>query len=195
MAVQAQSAEHFIQLAKTLPPRLQKFLSRYPPPSILPTVINNNSAIASKTTNSSSTLSDSSSISNNSSVAQPEAQHPQRSWQNPFLPHRHPITQLVHDPIYSLRRQADLFKLAREHGVEELLPHSPHKGTKAIARKEALGLRVRGTGIGQRVKGKIWERQLPKKMERRKEAMEEMPKMIRDWRESGRSRGWKKWPK
>ena len=49
-------------------------------------------------------------------------------------------------------------KLAREHGVEELLPHTV-KGTQERLRKRMEnGLRVKGTGIGQKVKGKESER-------------------------------------
>ncbi len=38
------------------------------------------------------------------------------------MPTKHAVTGRWHDPKYSLRRQAELVKLAREHGVEELLP-------------------------------------------------------------------------
>ena len=49
-------------------------------------------------------------------------------------------------------------KLARQHGVEELLP-STLKGTQErIRRRVENGLRVKGTGVGQRVKGKEAER-------------------------------------
>lgn len=41
---------------------------------------------------------------------------------NPFLPNRHPITQRVHDPVYSLRRQSDLYKAAYRYGIAHLLP-------------------------------------------------------------------------
>lgn len=51
-------------------------------------------------------------------------------------------------------------KLARKHGVEDLLPHSI-KGTEEKMRKRIEnGLRVKGTGVGQRVKGKESERTL-----------------------------------
>lgn len=49
-------------------------------------------------------------------------------------------------------------KLARQHGVEELLPHTV-KGTEERLRKRMEnGLRVKGTGVGQKVKGKESER-------------------------------------
>lgn len=41
---------------------------------------------------------------------------------NPFLPNIHPVTKKVQDPIYSLRRQADLYKLAYKFGVADLMP-------------------------------------------------------------------------
>jgi large subunit ribosomal protein L25 len=43
------------------------------------------------------------------------------------------------------------------------------------------GLRVRGTGEGQKVKGHKWERQMPAKLEARRKAMEGMPLLIRKW--------------
>jgi len=62
--------------------------------------------------------------------------------------------------VFSLRRQAEIVKLARKAGVEELLPHTV-KGTEERMRRRAEnGLRVKGTGIGQRVKGKESERTL-----------------------------------
>ncbi|KAK4039280.1 hypothetical protein C8A01DRAFT_16740 [Parachaetomium inaequale] len=79
---------------------------------------------------------------------------------NPFMPLKHPATGRWHDPKYSLRRQAELVKMARQHGVEELLPYTP-KGTETRLRKRVeLGLRVKGTGVGQKVKGHKHERQL-----------------------------------
>src|SRR5947207_2555888 len=60
--------------------------------------------------------------------------------------------------IYSLRRQADLFKLARKHGVEGFLPFTVKGTEERLRRRIENGLRVRGTGIGQKVKGKGWER-------------------------------------
>lgn len=82
---------------------------------------------------------------------------------NPFLPHKHPVTGLWQDPEFSLRRQAELVKLAREQGVEELLPFTS-KGTEERIRKRVEeGLRVKGTGVGQRVKGHLHERMLATK--------------------------------
>ncbi|KAK3310013.1 uncharacterized protein B0T15DRAFT_564162 [Chaetomium strumarium] len=121
-----------VQLALALPARLRTFLARYPPASILPAGVD------------------------------PETHKTayQEETPNPFLPTKHPVTGRWHDPKYSMRRQAELVKMAREHGVEELLPYTP-KGTEVRLRKRVeLGLRVRGTGVGQQVKGHKHERQL-----------------------------------
>ena len=102
---------------------------------------------------------------------------------NPFLPWRNPETNRWRAPKFSLRRQADLVKLAQKYGVEPLLP----PGRKSSAFKEArileIGLRVRGTGEGQKVKGHKWERRMPAKLEARRKAMEGMPEMIRLWKQ------------
>ena len=49
-------------------------------------------------------------------------------------------------------------KLARQHGVEELLPHTIKGTEERIRRRMENGLRVKGTGVGQKVKGKESER-------------------------------------
>jgi hypothetical protein len=60
--------------------------------------------------------------------------------------------------VFSLRRQAELVKMARQHGVEELLPFTVKGTQERIRRRAENGLRVKGTGMGQRVKGKEAER-------------------------------------
>ncbi|KAK0618218.1 hypothetical protein B0T17DRAFT_537272 [Bombardia bombarda] len=128
----ASLSQKHIQLALALPPRLRTFFARYPPATIVPAGV------------------------------PPEAVKTayQEETPNPFLPLKHPATGKWHDPKYSLRRQAELVKLAREHGVEELLPFT-HKGTEERLRKRVeLGLRVKGTGVGEHVKGHKHERQL-----------------------------------
>lgn len=74
-------------------------------------------------------------------------------------------------------------KLARAHGVEELLPFTTKGTDERIRKREEHGLRVKGTGVGQRVKGKEWERTMKGRLERRKQAMLEMPKMIQYWKQ------------
>ncbi|PMD51820.1 uncharacterized protein K444DRAFT_544372 [Hyaloscypha bicolor E] len=108
---------------------------------------------------------------------------------------KHPVTGRWHDPVFSLRRQAELVKLARQHGVEELLPYTVKGTEERLRRRAENGLRVKGTGVGQRVKGKESERTLKGRLEKRRQAMLEMPQMIQTWKERGHGRGWKKWPK
>lgn len=79
---------------------------------------------------------------------------------NPFEFYKHPRTGKWQDPVYSQRRQAQLVQLAREHGVEHLLPET-NRGTDAKLRHRVEhGLRVKGTGVGQSVKGHIHERHM-----------------------------------
>ncbi|KAH6650662.1 hypothetical protein F5144DRAFT_617471 [Chaetomium tenue] len=128
----AAAATKNIQLALALPTRLRTFLARYPPASILP------------------------------AGADPETHKTgyQEDTPNPFRPLRHPVTGKWHDPKYSLRRQAELVKMARKHGVEELLPEGPKSTEVRLRKRVELGLRVKGTGVGQKVKGHKHERQL-----------------------------------
>lgn len=51
-------------------------------------------------------------------------------------------------------------KLARQNGVEELLPFSVKSTEERLRKRAENGLRVKGTGVGQRVKGKESERTL-----------------------------------
>lgn len=41
---------------------------------------------------------------------------------NPFLANINPVTGKRHDPLYSLRRQSDLYKAAYRYGITNLLP-------------------------------------------------------------------------
>lgn len=132
------STLHHIALARSLPPRLLRFFAKYPPPAIITAA-----PTASSTHDSPLRVPD-----------RPEAMP------SPFKPHKFAITGKWHNPKFSLRRQAELVKLARQHGVEELLPHTVKGTTEKLQRREQQGLRVRGTGIGQKVKGKKWERTL-----------------------------------
>lgn len=114
---------------------------------------------------------------------------------NPFLPFRNPTTGRWSGARISLRTQADLVKLAKKANIEELLP----PGRKSTAFKDARilkrGLRVKGTGEGETVKGHQWERRLPQLLQKRQEALEQMPALVREWQARGRGKGWKKWPK
>lgn len=121
---------------------------------------------------------------------------------NPFRFYKHPLTGKWQDPVYSQRRQAELVKLAREHGVEELLPETNKGFEYRLAQRVEHGLRVKGTGVGQKVKGHMHERHMISKcvlpllmelslikdtnnrnrMEQRRKAMLEMPNLIKTWK-------------
>ncbi|KAB8302621.1 hypothetical protein EYC80_005991 [Monilinia laxa] len=175
-------SKQYVKLAQSLPPQLQRFFARYPPPGILPQ------------TNTVNTTSDATASATEEALN--PAIHPAvTEATSPFKPHKHPITGKWHDPVFSLRRQADLCKLARQHGVEELLPLSVKSTEEKLRKRMENGLRVKGTGVGQRVKGKESERTLKSRLEKRRKAMLEMPQMIQTWKERGHGRGWKKWPK
>ncbi|KAK8082016.1 hypothetical protein PG996_000797 [Apiospora saccharicola] len=159
-------ASRYVELAKQMHPRLQRFFAKYPPTQILPRTMAEN------------TIKDGAAA-------------------NPFLPHKHPATGRWQDPEFSLRRQAELVKLARTEGLEELLPFT-HKGTEERIRKRVEeGLQVKGTGVGQKVKGHLHERMLFTKMEKRRTAMLGMPRLVREWRKNHQTgtRGWKKFPR
>lgn len=85
--------------------------------------------------------------------------------------------------MYGLRKQADLVKLAAKHGVVDLLPHTIKKPGEKEKRRVERGLMVKGTGVGQRVKGKKWERTLKGRLQERKKAMLDMPRLIQEWKQ------------
>jgi large subunit ribosomal protein L25 len=200
------SSRQYIKLAGSLPPRLTRFFARYPPQALL----------------SQSTPPTSSTPSTSSSVPEPTASLAEQTSAgqdglavpSPFRAQKHPVTGKWHDPVFSLRRQAELVKLARQHGVEELLPYTVKGTEERLRRRAENGLRVKGTGVGQRVKGKESERTLKgryvlrllksygkldmmlvcsqkvplltvlcRRLEKRRQAMLEMPQMIQTWKE------------
>ena len=164
-----------IQLAQQLPPILQRFFTRYPPglANAAPALPLNASTPSQEPSEAPSAAATPSNATIDSEPRPP----------TPFQVWKHPITGLWQEPVYSLRRQAQLCKIAREHGVEELLPYSVKKsGVRALRRFEE-GLRVRGTGVGQKVKGHLDERLLRKKVALRRRAMVRMPRLIMKWRE------------
>ena len=108
---------------------------------------------------------------------------------NPFKPFKDSITGKWRDPVYSLRRQADLVKMARTHNIEGLLPFTTKGTDERIRKRDEQGLRVKGTGVGERVKGKEWERTMKGRLNRRKQAMLQMPKMIQTWKQVLSSHG------
>lgn len=106
-----------------------------------------------------------------------------KQYPNPFLPTKNTKTNKWWSPKYSLRMQADLVKLAKKHGVEELLPIGRKSTIFKETRRMERGLAIKGTGIGQKVKGHKWERLMETKLEDRRKAMMEMPELIRLWKQ------------
>lgn len=184
------SAVEYVKLAQSLPPRLLQFFSRYPP-APLHTPLQATASLVTAAPDTSSSDSDPS-LKATTAVDPPLEQH---DFPNPFRAHKHPVTGVWQSPKFSLRQQADLVKLARNNGVEELLPYTPKKTDVRLKKREQLGLRVKGTGEGQRVKGKAEERTMRDRLYRRKKAMLEMPALIQQWKLAGHGRKWKKWPR
>ncbi|KAH9867342.1 hypothetical protein IAQ61_007934 [Plenodomus lingam] len=211
------AATNTLELAKTLPPRLLRFFQRYPPPSLFPTLSSKLSqppTPPSQSTHEDPTIISTtppsdpnaattevvpasqenlipSSAPRNSSIP-PEAYD--LPYPNPFLPSKNFTTGRWRSPVYGLRKQADLVKLASEYGVVDLLPWTIKKPGEKERRRMEKGLQVKGTGEGQRVKGKLWERTLKGRLEMRRQAMLNMPALIQEWKQKGHGRGWKKWP-
>lgn len=73
--------------------------------------------------------------------------------------------------------------MARANGIEELLPYTTKSTEARIQRRMEHGLRVKGTGVGQRVKGKGWERTMKGRLEKRRQAMLGMPKLVQQWKQ------------
>lgn len=73
---------------------------------------------------------------------------------NPFLFNVHPITKKVHNPVYSMRKQSDLYKLLYKFGVSDLLPVL-NNGKKFFQDKFDNSIPLRGV---TNPKGHKWER-------------------------------------
>ena len=170
-----------IELAKTLPPRLLRFFQRYPPPQLFPT-ITQQIATPIDTPSIASTAPVTESTPTEATATTPD----DVSFPNPFLPTKNFATGRWHGPVYGLRKQADLVKLANAHGVVDLLPWTIKKPGEKEARRIERGLTVKGTGEGQRVKGKLWERTLKGRLEMRRQAMLDMPRLIQEWKQVSR---------
>jgi large subunit ribosomal protein L25 len=196
-----------LKAASSLPPRLIRFFQKYPPPALFP---NLTTTISTPTSPSapSATPQDASTIISTTPPSDPNATTaelstpdlppipstaPQASripahahdlpYPNPFLPHKNFTTGRWHGPTFGLRKQADLVKLAVAHDVVDLLPWTIKKPGEKEARRIESGLMVKGTGIGQKVKGKMWERTLKGRLEMRRQAMLNMPALIQEWKQ------------
>lgn len=74
-------------------------------------------------------------------------------------------------------------KLAAKYNVEGLLPPGKKSTEYKETRRAERGLQIKGTGIGQKVKGHKWERTMESRLEDRRRAMIEMPELIRAWKQ------------
>ncbi|KAF2481013.1 hypothetical protein BDY17DRAFT_300562 [Neohortaea acidophila] len=205
----AAAIESHVRLAQSLHPRLLNFFKRFPPPQVvaatsaIPSISSSTAQSLSIETASTTSPSDpNASISTEVPTSDPQTTWPTNDGpikRNPFLPFKNPRTGNWHSPHYSLRRQADLFKLAQTHHVLPLMPLSPKHPDVREQKRMERALRAARTGLlpisGKKAKGKTWERSLRTRMEDRRKAMEGMPEMIRLWKERGHGRGWKKWPR
>ena len=92
-------------------------------------------------------------------------------FQNPFKATRDPRTGKFHAPRYSLRRQADIIKLALRFGVERLLPPS-RKQTKLVSGRRKP---MKGT---MRPKGSKEARNRAEYVENKQKALEESLRVV-----------------
>ncbi|KAF1971392.1 hypothetical protein BU23DRAFT_555929 [Bimuria novae-zelandiae CBS 107.79] len=197
------SVQRHLPLATSLPARLIRFFEKYPPPALLkvsapahPSPAADPSTPAPDATPSDSPVAHSEIVPSTFSAprnAPPEAQAG-LPYPNPFLPRKNHTTGRWYGPTYGLRKQASLVKLAKQHDVLDLLPWTIKKPGEKEKRRIQNGLQVKGTGEGQKVKGKLWERTLKGRLEMRRKAMLEMPALIQEWKQKGHGRGWKKYP-
>jgi large subunit ribosomal protein L25 len=102
---------------------------------------------------------------------------------NPFLPRKNFRNGKWIGPPIGLRRQAELVKLAIKYNVEALLPPGRKSTEYKETRRAERGLAIKGTGVGQKVKGHKWERTMEARLEDRRKAIMEMPEMIRLWKQ------------
>jgi large subunit ribosomal protein L25 len=182
------NAQQTIEIAKALPPRLIRFFQRYPPPQLFPKITTSiatppPSEAASTTTPTSDPVAPVAEVSSTDATSAAAADPANLPFPNPFLPTKNFATGRWHGPVYGLRKQADLVKLAQQHGVVDLLPWTIKKPGEKEARRIERGLQVKGTGEGQKVKGKLWERTMKGRLEMRRQAMLNMPALIQEWKQ------------
>ena len=100
---------------------------------------------------------------------------------NPFRPRKSGGKEW-YGPAYGLMKQAKLLKLARSMELELMMPPSMKSTEYKELRNAEKGLTLKGTGIGEKVKGHKWERTMETRLEERKKAMQEMPELIKNWK-------------
>ncbi|ESW97297.1 hypothetical protein KL918_000904 [Ogataea parapolymorpha] len=93
---------------------------------------------------------------------------------NPFIPNRHPVTGKVQEPVYSLRRQSDLYKLAYKFGVADLMP-TLRNNKKFYAEKFETKPLLKGV---LSPKGHKWERTYDERKKRIADAVAKAEEVI-----------------
>lgn len=93
---------------------------------------------------------------------------------NPFLANRHPVTGRTHEPLYSLRRQSDLYKLAYKFGISDMIP-SLANGKKFFAEKQASSPLLKGVMYP---KGHKWERTMSERKQKIQDALGEVDNIL-----------------
>jgi large subunit ribosomal protein L25 len=120
-------------------------------------------------------------------TSSPQSTISECGYANPFLPTKNHVTGKWWSPRFGLRQQADLVKLAAKYDVLDLLPYTKKKPEVKLQRKmevaSGLARGVKGTGVGERVKGKSWERTMKGRLEKRRQAMLGMDALIQEWKQ------------
>lgn len=93
---------------------------------------------------------------------------------NPFLPNRHPVTGRTHEPLYSLRRQSDLFKIAYKFGISDLMPPLAN-GKKFFIEKQESSPILKGVLYP---KGHKWERTYVARKKKIEDALAEVDDIL-----------------
>lgn len=93
---------------------------------------------------------------------------------NPFLPNKHPITGRIHEPLYSMRRQSDLFKLAYKFGIQDLMP-TLGNGKKFFSEKQKESPILKGVLYP---KGHKWERTYAARKQKIADALETVDDLL-----------------
>jgi len=93
---------------------------------------------------------------------------------NPFLANKHPVTEKWHQPRYSMRRQADLWKAAYRFGIQHLMPTLLHE-RKFYEEKYDEGVKVRGAHFFKLTRS---ERKAPARAKEVEEAVADLDNKI-----------------
>jgi len=92
-------------------------------------------------------------------------------FRNPFKPSRDPRSGRIHGPRYSLRRQAEIIKLAMRFGVADLLPPSEKMNKLLYGKKRPMAGTIRP-------KGTYEERTRTQYVEKKQKSIEESLRVV-----------------